>query len=53
MTDYKGLRGFGTKFECGTVRNWYIDSEGVKRWADNNEPCDTAIAGAAGEKDCG
>jgi hypothetical protein len=33
------LRGFGMTFDVasGSVRNWYIDSEGAKRWADNDE----------------
>lgn len=33
------LRGFGLVFDMqtGAMRNWYIDGEGVKRWADNDE----------------
>jgi hypothetical protein len=33
------LRGFGMTFDVqsGSVRNWYIDGEGAKRWADNDE----------------
>jgi hypothetical protein len=33
------LRGFGMTFDCasGGFRNWYLDSEGAKRWADNDE----------------
>lgn len=33
------LRGFGMTFDCtsGRFRNWYLDSEGAKRWADNDE----------------
>lgn len=33
------LRGFGTTFDLasGNARNWYIDGEGAKRWADNDE----------------
>lgn len=34
------LRGFGMSFDCerGTVRNWYVDKFGVRRWADNDAP---------------
>lgn len=33
------LRGFGLTFDLssGGFRNWYIDGEGAKRWADNDE----------------
>ena len=33
------LRGFGMTFDCATggFRNWYLDGEGCKRWADNDE----------------
>jgi len=33
------LRGFGLTYDCATggCRNWYLDGEGVKRWADNDE----------------
>jgi hypothetical protein len=32
------LRGFGTTFDLqtGRIRNWYVDREGVKRWADDD-----------------
>ena len=34
--------GFGTTLdlERGTSRQWVIGRDGVKRWADNGEPCD-------------
>ncbi len=32
------LRGFGFVFEGGAVRNWYQGKDGVKRWANNDEP---------------
>lgn len=34
------LRGFGTTYdlETGRARNWYVGADGVKRWADNDEP---------------
>lgn len=34
--------GFGMKMdlERGTMRQWVIGRDGVKRWADNNEPCE-------------
>jgi len=33
------LRGFGFLFDIAnaTIRSWYIDKDGVKRWADNDE----------------
>lgn len=32
--------GFGVQFDLktGLSRSWFIDREGVKRWADNNKP---------------
>lgn len=43
------LRGFGFTFdiERRAARNWYIDREGVKRWADN----DKIVSGLAGLQD--
>lgn len=34
------LRGFGLTYDAatGACRNWYIDAEGEKRWADNDQP---------------
>lgn len=32
------LRGFGTTFANGGMRNWYVGVDGVKRWADNDQP---------------
>lgn len=34
------LRGFGFTFSGGTCRNWYVGSDGVQRWSDNDRPCD-------------
>lgn len=36
------LRGFGMVFDCerGGVRNWYMGKDGVRRWADSDEPVD-------------
>lgn len=36
------LRGFGVTFdlETGSVRQWYVGADGVKRWADNDAPVD-------------
>lgn len=36
-----GLRGFGFTFENGRARNWYVGADGVKRWADNDQPVET------------
>lgn len=43
------LRGFGMTFDLssGGFRNWYIDREGAKRWADNDE----LVRGLAGVQD--
>lgn len=34
-----GLRGFGTMIDLvtGRMRNWYAGTDGVRRWADNDE----------------
>lgn len=31
------LRGFGTTFENGRARSWYLDADERKRWVDNDE----------------
>jgi hypothetical protein len=35
-------RGFGTKVDLarGAARPWVMGRDGVKRWADNGEPCE-------------
>ena len=37
------LRGFGFTYDMatGTSRTWYYGEDGVKRWADNDQPVDT------------
>jgi len=37
------LRGFGFVFSGGRTRNWYVGADGVHRWADNDQPMDTAM----------
>ena len=34
--------GFGIMVDVkrGTMRRWVMGRDGVKRWLDNNEPCD-------------
>jgi hypothetical protein len=34
------LRGFGFMFDLqtGQSRKWYVPSDGIKRWADNDKP---------------
>lgn len=34
--------GFGVMVDTqrGTTRSWYMNRDGVKRWADNDAPCD-------------
>lgn len=43
------LRGFGMCFDIalGRCRNWYIDSQGAKRWTDSDE----LVAGSSGQRD--
>ena len=36
-----GLRGFGVTITHGGARNWYAGADGVRRWAGNDQPCDT------------
>jgi hypothetical protein len=38
------LRGFGMTLdlETGRMRNWYVDREGVKRWADDDSTVEKA-----------
>jgi hypothetical protein len=38
------LRGFGMTLdlETGRMRNWYVDREGVQRWADDDTPKESA-----------
>lgn len=45
------MRGFGMTYDMrtGAMRNWYIDSEGAKRWVDN----DALVDGPAGQHDNG
>ena len=33
------LRGFGTTITVGGARNWYVGTDGVKRWADDQIAC--------------
>ena len=35
-----GLRGFGVTITPGGARNWYAGADGVRRWANNDQPCD-------------
>jgi hypothetical protein len=36
------MRGFGISFDTttGISRRWYCGSDGVKRWADNDDLCE-------------
>ena len=36
------MRGFGMDFDLkrGTSRAWYAGDDGIKRWADNDQPVD-------------
>lgn len=39
------MRGFGVSFSLGHVgqqraRHWYVREDGVRRWADNDQPCE-------------
>lgn len=37
-----GLRGFGVTVDLATgrMRNWYSGADGIKRWADADQPVD-------------
>lgn len=39
------LRGFGTLYDLqtGTSRLWYMGSDGIKRWMDNDQPVENMI----------
>lgn len=39
-TPKPGLRGFGVTITPGGARNWYAGADGVRRWANNDQPCD-------------
>ena len=32
------MRGFGFVIRNGLARYWYVGKDGVKRWADNDQP---------------
>jgi MoxR-like ATPase len=32
------LRGFGFTLSAASTRRWYVGADGVKRWADNDQP---------------
>lgn len=36
--------GFGTLIDLvtGRPRRWYMRADGIRRWASNDQPCDTA-----------
>jgi len=36
------LRGFGflLDIQSGQIRRWYVPADGIKRWADNDQPVD-------------
>lgn len=38
-SEIRKLRGFGMEMDLqnGRIRNWYIDSRGIKRWHDTDE----------------
>jgi hypothetical protein len=48
-----GLRGFGMTIEGGTVRKWYAGEDGVRRWADNDQPVDISTPEAPMNIDLG
>ena len=39
----KPLRGFGLTVTAGKPRGWYVGFDGVRRWADNDQPCATTM----------
>lgn len=36
------MRGFGFEYDTttGRSRSWYIGADGIKLWADNDQPCE-------------
>lgn len=36
--------GFEIDLQTGMTRRWYIDRQGIKRWADNDQPVDAKDA---------
>jgi hypothetical protein len=36
------MRGFGVTITPGGARNWYVGADGVKRWANNDQPTDAS-----------
>lgn len=36
------MRGFGFQYDTttGRSRSWYCGADGIKRWADNDQPCE-------------
>jgi hypothetical protein len=37
---FAGLRGFGVTITPDGARKWYAGSDGIKRWASNDQPCE-------------
>ena len=35
----EGLRGLGVTITHGGARNWYQGADGVRRWLNNDQPC--------------
>lgn len=47
-------KGFGITLtfgagQGGSARNWYLDKQGVQRWVDNDQPCETQQDGQPAE----
>ena len=40
VAERAGLRGFGVTITPGGARNWYAGGDGVRRWANNDQPCE-------------
>jgi hypothetical protein len=40
------LRGFGITYDLqtGKARHWYMGSDGIKRWLDNDQPVEKSLA---------
>ena len=45
-------KGFGMAMDLrsGSMRNWFIGSDGVRRWADTQEPVDSERDTKANDK---
>lgn len=48
----RSLRGFGVTVDLATgrMRNWYAGADGIRRWADTDQPVDPTPAEGEGRE---